>query len=72
MADRSSRRDAQRASGMSRWVKVTLVALVVVALVVVIVVAVNSGGIGGHQIPEHAPGADAVVNVSPHGAWSWM
>jgi hypothetical protein len=47
---------------MSTWVKVTLIALVV-ALVVVVVIAVSSGSIGGHQIPEHAPAADAVVSA---------
>jgi hypothetical protein len=69
MADPSSRPDAKTTTGMSRWVKVTLIALLVVAVVVVMVVAVNSGGIGGHQIPEHAPGADAVVWVQRPSLW---
>jgi hypothetical protein len=72
MADRSPRPDAQPASGMSRWVKVTLIALVVVALVVVVVVAVSSGGIGGHQIPQHAPATDTVGSVSVQRPSSWM
>jgi hypothetical protein len=62
MTDPSSKRGAKRRSGMSTWVKVTLIALVV-ALVVVVVIAVSSGSIGGHQIPEHAPAADAVVSA---------
>lgn len=67
MADRSSRPDA---TGMSRWVKVTLIALVLAAVVVVVVVAVSSGGIGGHQIPEHASGADTAASIE--GLSSWM
>ena len=59
MADRSSRPDAKDTAGMSTWVKVTLIALVVVAVLVVVVVAVSSGGIGGHQIPQHARAANA-------------
>jgi hypothetical protein len=39
---------------MSLWVKVTLIVLAVVALAVVVMMSVGSGGIGGHQIPEHA------------------
>ena len=72
MADRSSRPDSPPASGMSRWVKVTLIALVVVALLVVVVVAVSSGGIGGHQIPQHAPATVTVVSVSLESFTSWM
>jgi hypothetical protein len=72
MADPSSRPDTQPASGMSRWVKVTLIALVVVALLVVVVLAVSNGGIGGHQIPQHSPATDTVVSVSLAGFTSWM
>jgi hypothetical protein len=69
---RMSDRSPKPAAGMSRWVKVTLIALAVVALLVVVLVAVNSGGIGGHQIPQHASTSDSVVNVSIHGPSSWM
>jgi hypothetical protein len=72
MSDQSSRPDAQATSGMSRWVKVTLIALVVIALVVVVIVAVSSGGIGGHQIPQHAPATDSVASVRLEGLASWM
>jgi len=66
MADRPSRPDTRPSSGMSRWVKVALIVLVAVALLVVLVVAVRSGGIAGHQIPQHAPAADTVA-TSSHG-----
>jgi hypothetical protein len=46
--------DRESTGGMSRWVKVTLIVLAVVALAVVAMIAVSSGGVGGHQIPEHA------------------
>lgn len=49
----SARPKDEPPSGMSRWVKVTLVVLVVVALVVVMMLVSSSGGIGGHQIPQH-------------------
>jgi hypothetical protein len=57
MADRES------TGGMSLWVKVTLIALVVVALAVMVMVAVSSGGIGGHQIPEHASPVGAGLSL---------
>jgi hypothetical protein len=46
--------DRETTGGMSLWVKVTLIVLAVVALAVVAMIAASSGGIGGHQIPEHA------------------
>lgn len=55
MADRSRSDERESTGGMSLWVKVTLIVLAVVALAVVVMIAVSSGGIGGHQIPEHAP-----------------
>lgn len=54
MADRSGNGARESTGGMSLWVKVTLIALAVVALAVLVMIAVSSGGIGGHQIPEHA------------------
>jgi len=54
MADRSGSGERESTGGMSLWVKVTLIALVVVALAVLVMIAVTSGGIGGHQIPQHA------------------
>ena len=65
MGDRSGSGETE-SGGMSVWVKVTLIVLAVVALAVVVMIAVSSGGVGGHQIPEHA---------SPVGATSslwWM
>lgn len=69
MTDGPSKPDANTTPGMSTWVKVTLVALVVVAVVVVVVVAVTSGGIGGHQIPQHAPAGDSVASVPVMAPW---
>jgi len=54
MADRSGSGETESVGRMSLWVKVTLIVLAVVALAVVVVIAVGSGGVGGHQIPEHA------------------
>ena len=71
MADRPSAPDTRPSSGMSRWVKVTLIVLVGVALLVVLVVAVSSGGLSGHQIPQHAPAAATVVTFSSGGAPWW-
>lgn len=55
MADQSRSGERESTGGMSLWVKVTLIVLAVVALAVVAMIAVSSGGVGGHQIPEHAP-----------------
>jgi hypothetical protein len=71
MADRPTRPDTPPSSGMSRWVKVTLILLVAVALLVVLVVAIGSGGIAGHQIPQHAPAADTVAIFSNRGVPLW-
>jgi hypothetical protein len=54
MADRSGSDERESTGGMSLWVKVALIALVVVALAVLVMIAVSGGGIGGHQIPQHA------------------
>jgi len=55
MVDRPRSRDGEPKAGMSRWVKVTLIVLAIAALIAVVMVVANSGSIGGHQIPEHAP-----------------
>ena len=54
MAGRSRSGERESRGGMSLWVKVTLIILAVVALAVLVMMVVDSGGIGGHQIPEHA------------------
>lgn len=55
MVDRSGSEERKSKAGMSTWVKVTLIVLTVIVVVVVATMVVSSGGIGGHQIPEHAP-----------------
>jgi len=64
MTDPSSSRSDSTRSGMSRWVKVTLIILVVVVLLVLVMIALSSGGIGGHQIPEHGAIHDAVPTLA--------
>jgi len=66
MADRSRSGEPESVGGMSLWVKVTLIVLAVVALAVVVMIAVNSGGVGGHQIPEHA----SLVGAAPPSWWA--
>lgn len=63
MADRSGRGETESGGGMSLWVKVTLIVLAVVALAVVVIIAVSSGGVGGHQIPEHAPAFEEAASL---------
>ena len=71
MTDPSSSRPDTSRSGMSRWVKVTLIILVVVALLVLVMLALSSGGIGGHQIPEHGAVPDAVPTLATSSPGRW-
>lgn len=68
MVDRSGSRERKSKSGMSTWVKVTLIVLAVFVVVVVATMVVSSGGIGGHQIPEHGPPLGLAQGVTSTGS----
>lgn len=65
----SSRAGRESTTGMSRWVKVTLVALVLAAFIVVLMLVVSSGDVGGHQIPEHAPPPGSLQSIPTVEVW---
>jgi len=46
--------DDESIGGISRWVRVIGITLVVLVLLVVVMLLAG-GGLGGHQIPQHAP-----------------
>lgn len=54
--------DENARAGLSRWVKVLLAILGVVALLALVMFLVV--GVGGHQIPQHAPATPSLPLVS--------
>jgi len=53
----------ETSSGTSRWPRVVGIILAVLFLLFLVMVLVG-GGVGGHQIPQHAPPPDAAGPVT--------